>query len=165
MSSTSQGSVITQAMRDAIGVESDPVTYEIERGPLARFVEAIEDSSPIFSDGPAGRATRFGGTIAPPTFLDSLISGPMRVPFENPYKGSLEGGSRWRYFEPVRPGDSITVTSRISEVYERQGRLGNMLFLVREINYTNQFDKAAAERLRTAIFFQTPEEQVGEKNG
>jgi len=85
----------------------------------------------------------------------------MGVPFENPYMGSLEGGSRWRYFEPVRPGDRITVTSRIAEIYERRGRLGNMLFVVREIGYTNQFGKNVAERLRTAIFFETPEEQAG----
>ena len=151
-------------MRDAIGVESEPVTHEIEGGALARFVEAIEDPNPVFSDGPAARTTRYGGTIAPPTFFDSLTSGPMKVPFQNPYEGSLEGGSRWRYFEPVRPGDSITVTSRISEIYERQGRLGNMLFVVREIKYTNQFGKVVAERLRTAIFFQTPEEREGEEN-
>lgn len=157
----SQNTVITLEMRDAIGVESEPVTYEVEKGALRRFVEAIEDPNPVYSDERAARAGRYGGLIAPPTFLDSMISGPMGVPFENPYKGSLEGGSRWWYFEPVRPGDRITVTSRIAEIYERRGRLGNMLFVVREIGYTNQFGKSVAGRLRTAIFFETPEKQAG----
>ncbi|MCH8205441.1 MAG: MaoC family dehydratase N-terminal domain-containing protein [Chloroflexi bacterium] len=156
---TSQGSVITQGMRDAIGAESEPVTYEVEKGALIRFVEAIEDPNPVYSDERAAREARYGGLIAPPTFFDSMISGPMRVPFENPYKGSLEGGSQWRYFEPVRPGDRITVTSRIAEIYERRGRLGSMLFVVREIGYMNQFGKRVAERRRTAIYFQTPEER------
>ena len=43
-------SVITQEMKDAVGVESDPVVYEIEEGAILRFAEAIGDTNPIFND-------------------------------------------------------------------------------------------------------------------
>ena len=43
-------SVITQEMKDAIGVESDPVVYQIEKGAILRFAEAIGDTNPIFND-------------------------------------------------------------------------------------------------------------------
>ena len=40
-------SVITQEMRDAIGVESDPVINEIEKGAIIKFAQAIGDTNPI----------------------------------------------------------------------------------------------------------------------
>ncbi|MDA1349283.1 MAG: MaoC family dehydratase N-terminal domain-containing protein, partial [Chloroflexi bacterium] len=57
------------------------------------------------------------------------------------------------YFEPVRPGDRITVTARIADIYEKRGRVGNMLFFVREIEYVNQFGELAARRRSTGIFY------------
>ena len=42
-------SVITQDMRDAIGVDSEPETHTVEMGAVRRFAEAIGDSNPIYS--------------------------------------------------------------------------------------------------------------------
>ena len=150
-------SVITQEMLDAIGVESEPITHEVEGGAIVRFAQAIGDLNPVFNDEEAARKTRYGGLIAPPTFLDSLLSAPAGAEFPNPYPASLEGGSEWRDFEPVRPGDRITVNAKISDIFARKGRLGDMLLVVREFRYVNQFDQVAALRRRTAIYYQPPE--------
>ena len=117
-------SVITQEMRDAIGVESEPVTHQVERGAIIKFAQAIGDPNPLYNDEEAARETHYGGLIAPPTFLRSMLSGPSKVEFERPYSAGLDGGSEWEYFEPVRVGDRITVTDRIADLYERQGRPG-----------------------------------------
>ena len=66
-------SVITQEMRDAVGVESDPVTYDIEKGAIIRFAQAIGDDNVIFNRENDARKTRYKGLVAPPTFLLSLI--------------------------------------------------------------------------------------------
>ena len=42
-------SVITQEMKDAIGVESDPAIYVIEKGAIIRFAQAIGDNNAIFN--------------------------------------------------------------------------------------------------------------------
>ena len=52
--------------------------------------------------------------------------------------GGLNGGQRNRYFEPIRPGDTITTVARFANAYEREGRLGTMIFLVSEFRWTNQ---------------------------
>ena len=65
-------SVITQDMRDAIGVESDPVVNEVEKGAIIKFAQAIGDHNPIYNDENAARSTKSGGLIAPPTFLRSI---------------------------------------------------------------------------------------------
>jgi acyl dehydratase len=147
-------SVITQQMRDAVGVESEPVTYDVEKGAIVKFAQAIGDDNPLFNDERAARATRYGGLIAPPTFLRSMGSGRDRTTVESPYSARLDGGSEWEYFEPVRPGDRITVTSSVSEIFEREGRLGNMVFIVRETKYVNQFGQLAAVQRSTGISYE-----------
>ena len=153
-----QESAITPEMKAAIGVESEPVTHDVEKGAIIKFAEAIGDTNPVFNDEVAARKSRYGGMVAPPTFLRSIMSGPLKVEFKSPYSANLDGGSEWEYFEPIRPGDRITVTTMIADIYERAGRLGNMLFLVRETKYVNQFGNTVAKQRTTGISYQPPEE-------
>ena len=146
-------SVITQEMRDAIGVESYPVINEIEKGAIIKFAQAIGDTNPIYNDEEIARQTKYGGLIAPPTFLRSMKVGAPKVEYKNPYTANVDGGSEWEYFEPIRPGDLISVTTYVADVHERQGRLGNMLITVRETKYINQFDKVVALQRTTGISY------------
>ena len=153
-----QESAITPEMKAAIGVESEPRTSEVETGAIIKFAEAIGDTNPIYNEEAAARQSRYGGMIAPPTFLRSINPGPLKVEFRSPYTANLDGGSEWEYFEPIRPGDRITVTTKIADLYERAGRLGNMLFMVRETNYVNQFGNTVAKQRTTVINYEPPEE-------
>ena len=149
-----QESVITQEMRDVIGVESEAITYDVERGAIRKFAEAIGDDNPLYVDEEAARKSRYGGLIAPPTFMRSMSAGRSRATVQSPYPAALDGGSEWEYFEPVRPGDRISVTMKVSEMFEREGRLGNMLFIIRETSYVNQFGKTVAIQHGTGISYQ-----------
>ena len=148
-----QDSAITPQMREAIGVESEPAEHDVEKGAIVKFARAIGDTNPAFNDDDEAH----GGMVAPPTFLRSMPSGPPRVQVSSPYGANLDGGSEWEYFEPVRPGDRITVTSQFSDVYERPGRLGNMLFMVRETSYVNQAGRLVAVQRTTGISYDPPE--------
>jgi len=148
-----QESVITDEMRAAINVESEPLVNDVEAGAIKKFARAIGDTNPLFNDDEAARKSRYGGLIAPPTFLRSMNSGPSKVSVQSPYPANLDGGSEWEYFEPVRPGDRITVTTYLAGVHERPGRLGNMLFMVRETKYVNQFDTVVAIQRTTGISY------------
>lgn len=148
-------SVITPEMRAFVGVESAPVTYEVEKGAVARFARAIGDLNPLYLDELVARNSSYGGLIAPPTFLRSLIPGKTPKPFPEPFSYVLDGGSEYRFFSPVRVGDRITVTRRMVELFEKQGRLGMMLFRVTEIKYTNQLGEVAAMQLSTTITYGT----------
>ena len=148
-----QESVITQEMRDVIGVESEAVTYDVERGAIRKFAEAIGDDNPLYVDEEAARKSRYGGVIAPPTFMRSMSAGRSRATVQSPYPAALDGGSEWEYFEPVRPGDRIAVTMKVSDMFEREGRLGNMLFIIRETKYVNQFGKTVAIQRGTGISY------------
>lgn len=142
---------ITSEMRAAIGSRSDPVTWEVEKGEIIRFAEAVGDPNPLYSDEAAARKSPYGGIIAPPTFLHAYGAAPLD--FDYPEGVGLDGGSDWEYFEPVRPGDRITVTARIADIFEKSGRVGQMIFIVREIEYVNQLGELAARRRSTGIFY------------
>ncbi len=145
-------SFLTEEMRrQAIGLEGPPFTTEIEKGAIIKFAQAIEDDNPLFNDEAAARAGRFGGLIAPPTFLRSVRTSRPDIPFDVPFNNALDGGSEWEYFEPVRPGDRITAVSRISDILERTGRMGVMIITTTVTTYRNQFDQVVATQTATGI--------------
>ena len=149
---TTQASFLTEEMRQqAIGLEGQPVTTEVEKGAIIKFAQAIGDENPVFNDEAAARQSRYGGLIAPPTFLRSVTSSRVVLPFDFPFERRLDGGSEWEYFEPVRPGDMITAVSRITDMQERSGRMGVMIITSTVTTYTNQFGQAVANQTTTGI--------------
>jgi acyl dehydratase len=137
--------------RQAIGAESAPVTMEVEKGAIIKFAQAIGDDNPVYTDETAARKTRYGGMVAPPTFLRSMPGMRLELPFELPFHRLLDAGSDWEYFQPVRPGDRITAVGRLTDIRERTGRLGLMLFTITTITYRNQFDEVVATQTNTLI--------------
>jgi acyl dehydratase len=129
------------------------VTYEVEKGAIRKFARAIGDASPIYHDDDAARGAGYRGIATPPTFLRSLIPGPERVPFPEPFQRILDGGSQYAFDEPLIAGDRITVVSRLVELFEKQGKLGAMLFKVREIRYRNQHGRLTATQRTTTITY------------
>ena len=147
-------SFLTEEMRQqAIGLKSVPATMEVEKGAIRRFAEAIGDASPLWNDEVAARKTRYGGLTAPPTFLRSMRGVQVNLPFELSFSRRLDGGSDWEYFQPVRPGDSITAVARIADLTERSGRLGTMVFMNTITTYRNQFDEVVATQTNTLIAY------------
>ena len=143
---------LTEEMREqAIGTESEPLTMEVEKGAIIKFAQAIGDENPLWNDQAAARKTRYGGLIAPPTFLRSLRLERPELPFESSFTRVLDGGSDWEYFQPVRPGDLITAVSRLTDLQERPGRMGIMIFMISLITYRNQFDEVVATQTSTSI--------------
>src|SRR5438874_4809802 len=143
--------IVTEEIRAKIGMQSEPHTFEVERGAIRRFAEAIEDTSPLFNSEREARHTRFGGMIAPPTFCRSLGLGFLNLDLKLPTFRGLDGGSDWEYFEPIRPGDRITVVSKLADIRESEGRLGPMVFIVTETTYTNQFGQVCVVQRSTGI--------------
>ena len=120
--------LISEAMKNAVGAPSTPAHYDVEKGHLKRFVEAIGDSNPRWS---------VEDMVAPPTFLRMCIPNELEE-LEMPFSRGLDGGSEWEYFVPVRPGDTITVTQQIIDFSEKHGRLGAMLIETRQNSFVNQ---------------------------
>lgn len=106
--------------RSVIGVQSAPETFEVERGAIRRFAEAIGDPDPAYRSG----------EVAPPTFPTTFRMSVPGVAIDPAHV--LHGGEEYVYERPLRAGDRITCRRRIADVYEREGRIGHMTFVVSE---------------------------------
>lgn len=143
--------IVTDEVRKQIGKSGEMRTYEVERGAIRRFAEAIGDPNLLYSDERAARESRFGGIIAPPTFCRSMSSPIPGIELPGIGGRGLDGGSDWEYFHPIRAGDRISVQTRIADLREAKGRLGPMVFITMETTYTNQFGEVCVTQRSTGI--------------
>ena len=157
-----QDSAITEEMKSAVGVESAPVVFDIEKGAVKKFAQAIEDTNPLFLDEDFAKKSQYGGIIAPPTF-PSMLRNPAVVDrifnFNTPLKGLLNGGNELEYFKPIKVGDVITVTAKINDIKERTGGMGRMLFFFNEVIYKNQKGEVVCIGRQTLIRHEVKEKK------
>ena len=125
--------------KSILDIEYDMGTYEITKEDIIRFSRAHQEVDPVFYDESAAAESRYGGIIAPPNFFNQIIL-PESCPDIRIEYGSLElfAGQELEQRRPMRPGDVITVKSKIADVFEKTGRSGKMIFMVREATYTDQ---------------------------
>ncbi len=133
-----------------VGMAGPASTRVIEAGAIRRFVEALGDPNPLYVDPEYARQTRWGGVIAPPTFL-CTIPAPLTLPDLGYGRVNLNGGSSYDWFRPVRPGDVITAQASLVEVRGVTGGSGAMLMMIRAIRYTEQDGRLVAEGRGTSI--------------
>jgi acyl dehydratase len=77
----------------------------------------------------------------------------MRGMGTEPGRRGLNGGQQSWYFAPMRVGDAITTNVMLIDAYEKEGRLGTMLFLIDEARWTNQHGELVRIGLRTSIYY------------
>ena len=150
-------SVITEEMRQMIGVESEPSVFEIEKEPIRRWAEAIGDPNPLYHDEEYAKKCGYDSVIAPPGFVAQYAypvkKGGSSPRIKNPFTRNLNGGNEYEFFKPVQAGDVLTATSKLSDLFEREGRLGKMLFQIAETTFKNQKGEVVAKARYTGISY------------
>ena len=159
MSST----LITPQVRAIIGQETPP---ERNRFPISEemaydLADAIQDPNPLYSDRDYAARSRFGKLLCPPLATWKDIAPPIgffgagqeshfQVPL--PFNGyGLNGGSDWQFLRPACVGDWITRRFRILDIFEKQGRSGLLVFVVRQETQTNQHGQVVNLAKRVSI--------------
>ncbi|WP_016694370.1 MaoC family dehydratase [Rhodococcus rhodochrous] len=151
---------IVDELREAIGcdVTLEPTAFgntEGTRDSFRHFADGTGDFNPLWRDEQYAGASRFGGVIAPPVWLTTVVQ-PLSLGLSfrpNGWKG-LDGDVSWRFHSPVRPGDRISVTGRITDVVEKTTRsLGAAILVSSSVDYRNQNDDSIAEGSAKVWFF------------
>ncbi len=148
-----QVSSLTQEFNKLVGVEAEPETWKVEKDHIKRFAEATSDPNPIYRDEAYAAKTRYGGIIAPPQFLidAGLVRFVDKLVDMCPDKANINGGTDLEFYQPMRPGDTITTVAKLAEVKEKKGKTGEMIFLTVEVTYTNQRGELVAVCRNTFI--------------
>jgi len=127
--------------RSFIGLETEPRSVAVEASQLRFFARATGENNPIYFDEAAARAAGHAALPAPPTFLFCLAS--LAPEAENVMARLgvdmgrvLHGEQSFTYGERICAGDTITLTTRISDIYDKRG--GALDFIVQDTEATNQ---------------------------
>jgi acyl dehydratase len=105
---------------------------------IADFVRALGDENPLYLDAAAARRGPFGAIVAPPTypiaFMIQAMSGGMETFLELGlnFMTLVHGEQEFEYLRPVRAGETLALTGRIADVYEKTGSSGTLDFVVLE---------------------------------
>lgn len=140
-----EGSSGIDRLKAKIGAEWQAGVYQVERGMVQRFVQAIGDPNPLWQNE----------ECAPPTFIVSLgLAQIVQELAVVPSVTSLHGGTELECYQPVVVGDTLTVTAKIADVRERQGKMGKMAFVTFELTYKNQRQELIARCHQMLISYQ-----------
>lgn len=127
--------------RKFIGYEMKPSVLSIDATRLRFFAKAIGETDPVYFDDAAAKAAGYSAIPAPPTFLfaGTMDSGALMDLIDTmgvPLGKVLHGEQQFEYLAPVVAGDSVTITSRVSDIYDKKN--GALEFFVTEATATNQ---------------------------
>ena len=156
-----QGSVITEEMRKAIGIESEPTVVVVEREPIRRAAAAMGDNNSLFHNEEYAKSKGYRSVIAPPGFQPTysfpLKIAPMRADagprMPTGFTRFMNGGDEYEFFQPIQAGDVLSITRRLGDLYEREGRMGKMLFTVNETVFRNQQNEIVLIQRSTTISY------------
>ena len=158
-----ENSLTTDEFKDKLGVEWELGVYEVEKGMIQRFAQAIDDPNPLWQDEEYARQSQYGGIIAPPTFIVAIggeqFGQKLALLFRS---GLLHGSTELECYQPVRPGDSIAVNAKIANIRERMGtKSGKMTFVTFELTYRNQRGELVARCQQNMIGYETEKAKYG----
>jgi acyl dehydratase len=135
---------VIEELESRVGVEGQPVAYEIEKGMIRRYAAAVGDDNPRWLEE----------GCAPPNFILTLGFGRVLGKYlADPSLTVLPGSTELECHQPVRAGDVITVTASIGKVRKRQSEEGNTLFVTFDMQYKNQERQPVAECRQLAIIY------------
>ena len=137
-------------LRGRIGVRIEntlePWCHEATRDNIRHYAHGIGDDNPLWCDPDYAARTRWGGIVAPPSFLfatSRIVSG---------YVGGLPGvhamwaGADWTWHKAVRRNDAIATEAWLKDLILHETRFaGRAVRQVYHVNFFNQHGDRVAE--------------------
>ena len=156
--------MLPEEITKLIGKDGNIRIFEVEKGAIRKFADAVDDQNPLYWDEEYARNSRYGSIIAPPGFFGWPTKwtrgGPLfsesTVALKDAlakvgYSHLLDGGERFEFFNPVSAGDILTASWIIKDIMEREGKAGKTAFVITETTYTNQNGDLVAKVRQTLI--------------
>jgi acyl dehydratase len=158
--------MLPEELKKLIGVTGDIKVYEVEKGSIARFADAVDDMNPLYHDAEYARNSRFGSIITPPGFfgwpqqqtrnspLNIDIPAELMTAFEQagyPLSFALDGAVKYEFFEPVHAGAILNARSTVRSLRERTSNGRSIIVCILETTYHNQKGILAATQQSTFV--------------
>lgn len=148
-------SLLTDEHRAWIGKPESPKTVEVSRRDIIKYAIATEqrqqkylsgdEAPPMFIFNLFGNITELEN-LRPDGLARGVHAGP-RLPLQR----IMAGGTEIRQYRAIRPGDRLIGTSQITDMYEKQGSTGPLIFTVRTLSVTTETGEPVLDEIQTGI--------------
>ena len=131
-----------------IGREYETFSFEVEKGRIRQFADAIGDDNPIYRDVSAAKAKGYKAIPAPPTFgyvaiMDADQAFTVLRDINADISRSLHGEQWFTYHAPIYAGDTVRGLQKIVDIFDKKN--GALEFIVTDVSLTNQNDEPGCD--------------------
>lgn len=147
-------SLVSDEARSMIGASDPPLRVEVSRRDIVKYSVATEQRLEKYLKGDEAPPMFMFGALRRIVPLDELgpdgIAESTLKP-ELPVKRVMAGGTKMRYFRPVKPGDVLVATRSLADIYEKSGSQGPLVFLVYRLDVRTEAGEPVMEETQTRI--------------
>jgi acyl dehydratase len=131
---------------------------------IRHWVEAVEDTNPLYADEEYARSSKYGGIIAPPQMMMVWCMPRMwpwpefpwvpmaELELPGDYDTYVATDMSFEFYLPVRPGDILSYTMKLDGVSEeKKTRIGKGHFITTTQIYRNQRGEVVGKEIRTVL--------------
>ena len=123
--------LISDELRATIGCQSEPRRELVTRRDIRKYAVATGNRQRKYLDGdqapPMFHVPLFWDVVELDQLREDGVSVDTLLP-KFPLDKEMAGGLDIEYHKPVYPGDWLTATRTLTDIYEKQGRSGPLLF-------------------------------------
>ena len=146
--------LISEDARSWIGRSGEPQRIEINRSDIVKYAIATEQRQEKYLKGDEAPPMFMYGALRPLVPMDELgpdgISVDKFLP-ELPLKRVMAGGTEMTFHRTVHPGDIIVATRSLSDIIEKQGSTGPLIFVVYDLQVVTEAGELVMEERQTRI--------------
>jgi 3-methylfumaryl-CoA hydratase len=147
--------LLTQEHLECIGQQVSQVTVHVTRRDIQKYAVATDQVLQKYLDGdeaPVMFVFNLFNEIQP---MDQLGRDGIAVDRQAPslpLKRVMAGGTKIRQHRAIRPDENLVGTRVITDLYEKDGRSGPLLFLVRELTVKTPAGESVLQETQTRIY-------------
>ena len=137
-----------------VGTKQPPVEVEVTRRDIIKYSIATEQIQEKYLQGDE----------APPMFIFNLFGAlkplsEMRVDGlprggagpKLPLKRVMAGGTELKLYKPIEPGDQLIAVQRITDLFEKAGSSGPLIFTERTLEEKTRTGQLVLQEIQTSI--------------
>ena len=132
---TDEGIIYDRTLLDK---ENNIGTFEVSRQMIIDFAKSTGETNPIH----IGNSDGTGDIIAPPTICNIFVNGLTRPDIKLEFGDlSFFAGQSIECKKGIKPGNILSASPNLHNVYSTTGRSGKMVFVVWQTTFKNQDDE------------------------
>ena len=147
-------SLLTRDLLANIGRQSQPQREIVTRRDIRKYAVATGSRQRKYLDGdqapPMFHVPLFWDVVELDQLTPDGVSIDSLLP-KFPLEKAMAGGLKIEYHKPVRPGDWLTSTCTLTDIYEKQGRSGALIFYETVMDIVNDDQELVIREKTTRI--------------